>query len=72
MKVRAKFYVDRVEPTTEGGEVVLYPVVGGSAENDSFYKYTPAGSIHLSTINESAIEQFEVGGQYYVDFTPVE
>lgn len=54
----------------ENGQIRLAPVVGGSAENDSFYKFTPGGSVTLDTINERAAEQFVVGTEYYVDFTP--
>lgn len=74
--VRAKFVVDSVTPNgqeseeNKGSTVVLTPVYGGSPENESFYKWTPGGSIQLSTINEEAAKQFEVGKEYYVDFTP--
>ncbi len=74
--VRAKFTVTSVEPNgatdeeNKGSTVTLLPVVGGSPENDSFYKWTPGGEISLSTINEVAAAQFEVGKEFYVDFTP--
>lgn len=44
----------------------LIPVVGGSPENDSFYKATPGGSIELQTVRE---DHFQVGQDYFVDFT---
>lgn len=72
MSVRAKFRVERVTETPSGFEVELSPVVGGSEENDVFYKYTPAGKIGLSTINKEAAAQFVVGQEMYVDFTPAE
>jgi hypothetical protein len=74
MSVRAKFKVTSVEANTEGGHgtVKLSPVIGGSAENDEFYKWTPSGSIELSTINESAVAQFAEGKEFFVDFTPAE
>jgi hypothetical protein len=70
--VRAKFFVTDIEENTEDGSatITLAPVVGGSSENDSFYKYTPGGSISLSTINAAAARQFQSGKEYYVDFTP--
>lgn len=43
------------------------PVAGGSPENDAFYAASPAGQIALSTV---AADHFEVGVEYYVDFTP--
>lgn len=70
--VRAKFRVEAIEKKEDGsGEVRLSPVVGGSSENDAFYKFTPSGSISLTTINPSAIAQFEKAKEFYVDFTPV-
>lgn len=71
MSVRAKFQCDGV--TKEAGldysTIQLSPVINGSEENKRFWNYTPAGSISLSTTNESAAKQFEVGKEYYVDFT---
>jgi hypothetical protein len=77
MAVRAKFKVVSKEPSggpgAEGCETVkLEPVTSGSAENESFYKWTPGGSISLSTVNVAAAQQFVVGQEYYVDFTPAE
>ena len=73
MTVRAKFKVQSVT-LTEGrlATVVLLPVVGGSPENEQFYKYTPAGKIELSTVNSGAAAAFEPGGMMYVDFTRCE
>lgn len=70
-RVRAKFYVETVQPNEDGsGTIRLRPVYDGSEENKAFYKYTPGGEITLSTINPQAVEAFEVGAQFYVDFTP--
>lgn len=70
MQVRAKFKVESKSEDGSGFSVLLHPVIGGSEENESFYRYTPAGQIQLSTINAEAAAQFEVGREYYVDFTP--
>ena len=72
MTVRAKFKVTSVEPITEGGSgtVRLSPVIGGSPENDAFYKYTPSGFIELGTINGVALAQFAEDKEFFVDFTP--
>lgn len=76
MSVRAKFRCDGI--TVRGSKqeqtftIELNPVVGGSEENDKFYKYTPGGSIELATINPEAGKQFEVGEEYYIDFTHVD
>lgn len=79
--MRVKFYVVKKEeflvggsglPDTLGYTVELNPVIEGSAENKMFYKYTPAGKITLSTINQKGAGELEVGKQYYVDFTVAE
>jgi hypothetical protein len=63
--VRAKFICVSVE----NGTVNMYPVTSGSKENERFYKYTPAGSLSLSTVNEEALAQFEQGKEYYIDIS---
>lgn len=72
MRVRAKFYVYSVTKITCGNVTVqLKPVINGSEENKSFWKYTPAGSIEMQmTAGIPAAEQFEAGQEFYVDFTP--
>ena len=70
MTVRAKFKVESVESNgADGGTVKLAPVMSGSAENESFFKWTPWGAIEIGTINEAALTQFEQGAEFYVDFT---
>lgn len=46
------------------------PVMGGSPENDAFFKASPGGEIMLRIVNDNVI--FEVDKVYYVDFTEVE
>lgn len=75
--VVAKFRVNSNDPNAilnpEGSTITLFPVVGGSEENDNFYKWTPGGNILLSTINPAAAEQFTVGEEKFVLFmTPEE
>jgi hypothetical protein len=77
MTVRAKFKVtaktQREHWDNQKGaihEIELRPVSGGSPENDSFYASTPTGELKLQTVNHEAGQQFELGGEYYVDFTP--
>jgi len=74
MRVIAKFKVESNIPTDVddndiGNTIYLIPVIGGSVENDEFYKWTPAGQITLSTINETAAKQFEVGKEIFVTFS---
>lgn len=70
MTVRAKFRVNSVTEQ-EGGlkSIILSPVTQGSKENESFFKWTPSGNIHLGVLNPAASEQFTPGQEFYVDFT---
>lgn len=71
--VRAKFIVDKVSKTRfDHHEIELSPVTSGSEENKNFFKWTPFGKIVLGCINTDAVNQFEVGKEYYIDFTPAE
>ena len=75
--VRAKFTVIAIERSKayDGREVQtikLRPVTDGSDENKEFFAYTPSGSIELGTVNAEAAGEFELGKQYYVDFTAAE
>lgn len=78
MSVRAKFKVEEVSRREHWdkakGELItvkLSPVSNGtSPENEAFYAATPSGEIRLDTLNQSAGEQFELGAEYYIDFTP--
>jgi hypothetical protein len=75
MMVKAKFVCSGKNevgtcPNSKSTMISLTPVSSGSEENKKFWKYTPSGKIELSTINQDAADQFEVGKEYYVDFTP--
>lgn len=50
----------------------LVPVYANSKENKRFFKYTPGGEIKLQVVNPEAAKQFEIGKEYYVDFTAAE
>jgi hypothetical protein len=55
--------------------VVATPVYGDGDpehENTKFWQYTPSGEIKLGTVNEAAGRYFELGAEYYVDFTKAE
>lgn len=61
--------------TVEMRTVKLSPVYGNSDpnhENTKFWNASPSGSIELGTVNPAAWQAFEMGKEYYVDFTPVE
>lgn len=78
MGVRAKFYcASKTEQSSPGStqkqeSVILQPVINGSEENKQFYQYTPSGKLELSIMNPTAASQFQVGKEYYVDFTPAD
>lgn len=74
--VRAKFKCVDKEEVTQGDQPSTFNlkfevVTSGSEENDSFFRWTPSGSIVMSTVNQGAADDFEKGSSYYVDFTPV-
>lgn len=64
--VRAKFRCYE----KDGNDVKLEAVVDGSAENKSFFESTPHGTIKMMVKSGSALDRFEVGSEFYVDFTP--
>lgn len=71
-KVRAKFTCNNIknQPEYECKSVSFTPVTYGSEENKSFSKYTPSGSLVLQISNDTvASNAFEVGKEYYLDFT---
>lgn len=71
MSVRAKFVVDSVVTTKQGGAVKMVPVTSGGPENDSFFKWTPYGAIEMGLVSEETLGKFRPGDEVYVDFTPV-
>ena len=72
--VRAKFTVSSIEASLSGGTemktVKLTPVFSGSEENKQFFKWTPSGRIELGVLNGDAAKAFNLGQEFYVDFTP--
>ena len=72
--VRCKFRCQSMTKRLEYGDTSkpvwdfdMYAVTDGSPENKEFFKYTPSGSLKVTTIN---MEAFEVGKEYYIDITP--
>lgn len=76
MSVRAKFKCVSKQPNQynpqDGDVIKLSAVVSGSAENESFFKWTPSAEMSLATVNPSAAAQFEVGKEYYIDISLAE
>lgn len=53
--------------------VVMSPVYGNNDpnhENTKFWQASPSGKLELGCVNLAASEQFELGKEYYLDFTP--
>lgn len=78
MTVRAKFKV--VSITRQQGwsgvkemqVIKLQPVTGNNPENAAFYAATPSGSIELGVVPVEVGNRFDIGAEFYVDFTPAE
>lgn len=70
--VRAKFKVEAKDVAPDGttNQIRMSAVFDGSPENKEFFKYTPTGTLNLGVVNEVAAAAFEVGKEYYLDFTP--
>ena len=75
-KVRAKFAVQSISIKKHWEKdkgpistITLTPVTSGSVENTQFYAATPCGHIELGMVNNEAALAFELGAEYYVDFT---
>ena len=45
------------------------PVSGSEGENKVFWDATPSGSLQLGVVNPEAWKAFELGAEYYLDFT---
>ena len=79
MSVRAKFRVDSIKkyPHYEKSkgpiyEVEMRPVYGDTEENKKFYSSTPSGEIKISGVSAEVAANWELGEEYYVDFTKAE
>ena len=78
-RVRAKFWVTDIKHLETGSpnevcaSIQLQPVYNnGDPGNASWSKYTPSGKLEMSVTNPSAIDAFEMGKPYYIDFTPAD
>lgn len=74
MSVRAKFWVTGInhrhigDDSAVNAEITLDPAYGEG--NETWSKWTPAGKITLTITNPAAVEQFTLGDEFFVDFTP--
>lgn len=72
MSVRAKVMCEGVRGNAVSFRTVYEPDSSKDTENARFTRATPWGEIKLGIDNPAALEQFEEGKYYYVDFMPVE
>lgn len=55
--------------------LVFQPVYGNgdpNHENTKFWEASPSGEIRLGVVNQEAWKNFELGKEYYIDFTPAD
>jgi len=75
MAVRGKFKlneVTHVEYSADARKLRFGAVCNNNTEeNAKFHKYTPSGEINMTVDNPEASKQYELGKEYYVDFSPV-
>ena len=79
MTVRCKFratgknhlHVDYASDTV-ACEVSLRAFWGDGKGNETWSKATPQGEIKMMITNPGAIDQFDLGKDYFIDFTPAE
>lgn len=73
MTVRCKFKcISKREYTSMGQKLFDYQfgaVMDGSDENKRFWKWTPTGTLGVSTVTDG---QFEVDREYYLDLVPAD
>ncbi len=81
--VRAKFRCTAKTSRTQSGsygptptppvdtEEVQFQAVMGD-ENKEWSKWTPSGQVTMTINNPAALAQFEVGKDYFLDFTPAD
>jgi hypothetical protein len=80
MAVRGKFKLKEITQVSYNPDarIVKFEAVGGGTvkdmqaetENAIFHRFTPTGAIEMTVDNPAASNQFEIGKEYYVDFTP--
>lgn len=74
--VRAKFRCMSIahsftgNPDHSAATITLFPVWEQDGVNRKWSQATPSGKIEMLITNPSAVEQFDIGKEYFVDFTP--
>ena len=73
IKVGMKYSDPDSLETVETRTLKFSPVYGNGDpehENTKFWSSTPSGHLELGTVNPEAWKHFELGKDYYLDFTP--
>jgi hypothetical protein len=52
------------------GKSEVYPP-DGYDENNTFSRWTPSAELKMTITNPNLLDKFELGQEFYVDFTPV-
>ncbi len=63
-----KYPLNQIVKMTAVGKSDGYPD-DGSDENNSYARWTPSADLSISIANPSLFDKFEVGQQFYLDFT---
>lgn len=69
MLTRCKFKCEEKTEQINGYKVCFKPVTHGSPENESFFKWTPYGSMEIGLVNNETAKLFDVGRDYYFDIS---
>ena len=72
--VRAKMTLTGKTQHSWGGQTLRFDCQydPNCPEDQRFTKATPSGHVEMAVDNPAALEQFEVGKAYYVDFHPAD
>ncbi|KAA0686021.1 hypothetical protein DTW90_34615 [Neorhizobium sp. P12A] len=76
--VRAKFRVMNIDaaqnadPNNVFVTIRMIPVWEHDGVNKAWSKATPSGELKISITNPAAIDKFDLGKEYFLDFTPAE
>lgn len=68
--VRAKVVCEGIDGNAVKFRTVYEPDASKDTENARFTQATPWGEIRMGIDNPKALEQFQPGTEYYVDFHP--
>lgn len=72
-KVRAKFKCNSIEENEWDKRAKFQAVIGTEGENKDFNDATPSGNLEIAIRGDvAAANFFEVGKEYYLDFTAAE